>query len=231
MASAAVTGQQLPVSMPTPPASSPEVTVDGPTFHLSPSAAPAAQGLSSASPREVNHTTPQKQLVGGGSSHQRANSVAVQSSSAIANTAGSLQVQSPTNHPNHHLSASVGESVKSPRLSIAPTSSSNAVLHRGVLTKLGGRILGAWRSRYFVLRENEFTYYENMAEWQTGKQALGKLRVDSTLRCWSESASDLEWKFICMDKTVVVRGTLQDKKESASASFYTHSDIVGWIVL
>jgi hypothetical protein len=95
-------------------------------------------------------------------------------------------------------------------------SSNNPIVKTGILTKLGGRFhaLAQWRARWFVLRADSFAYWDSEKDWLAGKAALGRLRVDGQLRCVSDGGpTALEWKFVAIDKSVVVRGTLQDKRE------------------
>jgi hypothetical protein len=74
--------------------------------------------------------------------------------------------------------------------------------------------LAQWRARWFVLRADSFAYWDSEKDWLAGKAALGRLRVDGQLRCVSDGGpTALEWKFVAIDKSVVVRGTLQDKRE------------------
>ena len=94
-------------------------------------------------------------------------------------------------------------------MSSNPTS---AVVYAGILTKLGQGLFDKWRTRYFVLKADDFTYYPSEQDYLNNAKPLGRLLVDSQLRCWSANPSDLEWKFITPDKTVVVRSTLADKK-------------------
>lgn len=95
----------------------------------------------------------------------------------------------------------------------APTAAPTAVLHTGTLTKLGTNILNKWRNRFFVLRSDSLLIFESRREWSEGKPPLGRVAVDANMRCGAEQPTDLEWRIVTPDQTIVVRSTLVEKKE------------------
>lgn len=99
-----------------------------PTFHLSPSAAAAAMGMSSAPA-----------------------SPSVHSGSGGAESAGGPQTASGAGLPPRSQSISMGAGG-------VASSQSNRVLFKGILTKLGSSLLSIWRTRFFVLREGDFRF-------------------------------------------------------------------------
>jgi len=182
-----------------------------PTFHLSPGAAAAAQGLTSAP------ASPTAQ--GGFEANAASNSsAAAVNSSPHGRSASSITGVTPSpasNVPNAAADLSKSSLPDSRSNSVSNADSNNVVFKKGTLTKLGGRIhaLAQWRTRFFVLRADDFRYYDTERDFLAGKPPLGRLRVDTHLHCVSDSSTDLEFKFVAIDKSVVVRATLAEKRD------------------